>query len=110
MEASMASSSRVAAGETMRVSSMPALWRAAMDYTCHAPKRAAARAEPRLRAVSCFPPLDLDLRAQLHQPVAGNAEEARGRRGVAVHDRIQLVAPVRHAAVTAGDHGLATGE
>ncbi|KAG0894357.1 hypothetical protein G6F32_017427 [Rhizopus arrhizus] len=54
--------------------------------------------------------LDLHLGAQFHQSVARNPEEPRRRRGVAMHQREQLVAPDRHATVGGGDDGLAAGE
>mgnify|MGYP006313200319 CR=1 FL=1 len=55
----------------------------------------------RLAVQSAVAALD-NLRAQLHQPVARNAEEFGSRRRIARHQQEQLVAPQRHAVVGAG--------
>src|SRR6478735_5518493 len=82
IDASMASSSRLAPAAMMRSSLMPNM---------------VARYWPSAERTGWQS--NLDLRAQFHQAVAGDAEEVRRRGRVAVHHREELVAPHGHAAV-----------
>src|SRR5690242_7636114 len=88
--------------------------RACVPASCARRPCMSRRRGSRARKGSCCEPkaaaLNLDLRAEFDQAIAGNMEERGGRHCVARQEREQLVAPQRHARTLGGNHGFARQE